>query len=61
MALQDSRWIHDSFDAVFPPEAPLDRNAFPGVAKAVDWARRYRVRNNERLTRSVIVIVERFT
>lgn len=31
---EDSQWIQQSFDAVFPPEAPLDRNAFPGVAKA---------------------------
>ena len=34
MVGQDSQWIQQSFDAVFPPEAPLDRNAFPGVAKA---------------------------
>lgn len=33
--VEDSQWIQQSFDAVFPPEAPLDRNAFPGVAKLV--------------------------
>ena len=42
---QDSQWIQQSFDAVFPPEAPLDRNAFPGVAKAWDTTGRVRMRN----------------
>ena len=31
--IEDAKWIQQRFDAVFPPEAPLDRNAFPGVAK----------------------------
>lgn len=31
--MEDAQWIQQRFDAVFPPEAPLDRNAFPGVAK----------------------------
>ena len=31
--IEDAQWIQRRFDAVFPPEAPLDRNAFPGVAK----------------------------
>lgn len=31
--IEDAQWIQQRFDAVFPPEAPLDRNAFPGVAK----------------------------
>ncbi|CAK9075954.1 unnamed protein product [Durusdinium trenchii] len=31
---EDSQWIQQNFDAVFPAEEPLDRAAFPGVAKA---------------------------
>jgi len=34
-SVEDAQWIQQRFDAVFPPEAPLDRNAFPGVAKLV--------------------------
>ncbi|CAK9075955.1 unnamed protein product, partial [Durusdinium trenchii] len=32
---EDSQWIQQNFDAVFPAEEPLDRAAFPGVAKLV--------------------------
>ena len=34
-SLEDTQWIHGHFDSVFPKSKPLDRSAFPHVAKLV--------------------------